>query len=45
MQGKGNKLLFLVEEKGLRDWREYVEKNKLVEKVEFMVLGYLKPSK
>jgi hypothetical protein len=33
MQGKGNKLLFLVDEKGLKDWREYVEKNKLGEKV------------
>ena len=33
MQTKGDKLLLLVDEKGLKEWREYVEKNKLAEKV------------
>ena len=45
MQGKGNKLLLLVDDKVLREWREYLEKHKFTEKVEVMVFGDLKPNK
>jgi hypothetical protein len=45
IQSKGSKVLFLVEERGLKEWREFVEKNKVGDKVEFMVLGELKPSR
>ena len=42
---KGNKLLLLVDEKNLREYREFLEKNKFLEKVEVMVFGELRPSK
>lgn len=45
IQTKGSKVLFLVEERGLKEWREFVEKSKVSDKVEFMVLGELKPSR